>query len=101
MRISITPFIICVVVLPAYFFKLIHSQTSFIVVLLIAGIAGQVIQYYVQEWHKKKNGIKTEKKKVEIETEEVPLSKLPKEVQDLIKEAESLNDDEQRSDKAL
>jgi hypothetical protein len=95
LRVTITPIMILIIVLPAYYLKLIHNQSSFIIFLILAGISGQVIQYYVQQHHNRKNGMVKEKKEALEEVNEDPLSKLPKEVQDLIKEGESINQDEQ------
>lgn len=94
-RTSITPFMILVIVLPAYFLHWIQNQTTFIIFLMVSGILGQIIQYNLQQRHKRKNGMLQEKSEVLEEVKEDPLSKLPKEVQDLIREGEQLNQDEQ------
>lgn len=96
LRVYITPLLLVVIILPAYYFGWIQSQATFIIFLVIAGVTGQVIQYYVQEWQKRKSGIKTKKAEIEVVEEIDPLSQLPKEVQDLIKEGESLQGENNR-----
>lgn len=96
LRVYITPLLLVVIILPAYYFGWIQSQTTFIIFLVIAGVTGQVIQYQLQEWQRRKSGIKKEKVIIEEEEEIDPLSQLPKEVQDLIKEGESLQGENNR-----
>lgn len=92
LRSFITPIVLTMIVLPLYLIGWITNQTEFIVALVVAGVLGQMLQYWTKERGKKKEGIKKEKKK---EVEDVPKSKpLPKEVQDLIAEAESLKSED-------
>ena len=93
LRISITPFLIMIVVLPAFLFGWIQSQATFIILLLASGITGEVIQHYLVRWQKNRKELLDEESKPNVtEEEEEPLSKLPLEVQELIREGESLNE---------
>lgn len=95
-RIWITPLMISVVIFTAYQLGLLINQTVFIVLLLASGISGQLIQVWLENRQKnKQQKIRVQEAERE-ETKEDPLEKLPKKVQDLIKEAESLNEEVQK-----
>lgn len=91
-RISITPMMIAGIMLPVYFLGWIESKSMYIGLLLFSGILGQIIEHYVHERYKKKNGLTKKKKEEKPVEEEDPLSKLPPEVQELIREGESIQD---------
>lgn len=80
-------------VLPAYFLGWITNQTSFITFLLVSGILGRIIQYYVQKRLSDKD--EDEKDQDSSEEQKDPLAQLPKDVQELIKEGDSIAEENQ------